>query len=98
MVKLNIKTNAITLGDIGIVTAPNELFDTLSVYVEDHAPFKKVLTFGYANNSQGYIPSAYGFEYSCYESDCCYFLPGIGEKIRDTHLQMLGHLKQEQGG
>jgi len=71
-------------------------FDTLSVYVEEHAPFKKVLTFGYANNAQGYIPSAYGFQYSCYESDCCYFLPGIGEKIRDTHLQMLNKLKQEQ--
>jgi len=92
----DLELNAITLGDIGIVTAPNELFDTLSVYVEEHAPFKKVLTFGYANNAQGYIPSAYGFQYSCYESDCCYFLPGIGEKIRDTHLQMLNKLKQEQ--
>lgn len=88
-----IELNAITLGQLAIVTAPNELFDTLSVYVEDHAPYEKVLTFGYANHSMGYIPSALGFEYGCYESDCCYFKPGIGEKIRDTFLEMLNEMK-----
>ncbi len=89
-----IELNAITLGDLAIVTAPNELFDTLSVYVEDHAPYGKVLTFGYSNGMQGYIPSAFGFEYTCYESDCCRFLPGIGETIRDTFLEMLEELKK----
>ncbi len=88
-----IELNAITLGDLAIVTAPNELFDTLSVYVEDHAPYGKVLTFGYSNDMQGYIPSKFGFEYTCYESDCCKFLPGIGETIRDTFLELLNDLK-----
>lgn len=90
---LPIELNAITLGDLAVVTAPNELFDTISVYVEDHAPFGKVLTFGYANEYRGYIPTKFGFEYGSYEADCCYFKPGIGEKIRDTFLDMLNELK-----
>lgn len=88
-----LELNAITLGELAIVTAPNELFDTNSVYVEDHAPFAKVLTLGYCNGAKGYIPSKFGFEYTCYESDCCRFKPGIGEIIQDTFLQMLNALK-----
>ncbi len=90
---LPIELNAITLGDLAIVTAPNELFDAISVYVEENAPFEKVLTLGYANDYKGYIPTAFGFEYGSYEADCCYFKPGIGERIRDCFLDMLNELK-----
>ena len=86
--------NAVCFGDeLAMITAPNELFDTISVYVEDHAPFAKVLTLGYCNGYTGYIPSAYGFEYTCYESDCCHFKPGCGEVYQDTFVQMLNELK-----
>ena len=86
--------NAVCFGqELAFVTAPNELFDTLTMYVEDHAPFKKVLMFGYCNGYTGYIPSAYGFEYTSYETDCCHFNPGCGEIYRDTFLEMLNELK-----
>ena len=86
--------NAVAFGDaFAMITAPNELFDTISVYVEDHADFPKVLTLGYCNGYTGYIPSAYGFEYSCYESDCCHFKPGCGEIYRDAFMEMLNKLK-----
>lgn len=86
--------NAVAFGDaLALITAPNELFDTISVYVEDHAPFSKVLTIGYCNGYTGYIPTAYGFEYTCYESDCCHFNPGCGEIFRDTFMEMLDKLK-----
>ena len=86
--------NAVAFGEaFAMITAPNELFDTISVYVEDHADFPKVLTLGYCNGYTGYIPSAYGFEYSCYESDCCHFKPGCGEIFRDAFMEMLKELK-----
>ena len=86
--------NAVAFGDaFAMITAPNELFDTISDYVEDHADFPKVLTLGYCNGYTGYIPSAYGFEYSCYESDCCHFKPGCGEIFRDAFMDMLNKLK-----
>ena len=82
------------------MTAPNELFDTNSVFVEDHAPQQKVLTFGYCNDARGYIPSKAGFAYGCYESDCCRFLPGTGEVVADTFLEMLKEIadKAENSG
>ena len=90
---MDVELNAITIGeDVAFVTAPNELFDTNSVYVEEHSPYKMTMTFGYSNGYRGYIPSAYGWEYTSYESDCCYFLPGCGETIQDTFLSMLGEL------
>lgn len=91
-----LELNAFTLGDLALVTAPNELFDTNSVYVEDHAPFAKVLTLGYCNDGMGYIPNRYGFDYTCYESDCCRFKPGIGERIQDSFLDMLETLAKQQ--
>ena len=90
---MDVELNTITIGDdIAICTAPNELFDTNSVFVEEHAPYKMTMTFGYSNGYRGYIPSAYGWEYTSYESDCCYFMPGCGEEIQDTFLAMLGEL------
>ena len=90
---MDVELNTITIGDeIAICTAPNELFDTNSMYVEDHSPYKMTMTFGYSNGYRGYIPSAYGWEYTCYESDCSYFLPGCGEEIQDTFLSMLEEL------
>lgn len=88
-----IELNAVTLGDLAFVTAPNELFDTNSAYVEANAPCAKVLTFGYCNNMLGYIPSQLAFDLGCYEADCCYFHPGIGEALQDSFLEMLSELK-----
>ena len=69
--------------------SPNELFDDLTEYMEENSPYKYTLFFGYANGYIGYIPTAYGFEYTCYESDVCWFEPGCGEVIRDTMLELL---------
>ena len=90
---MGIELNTVTLGELAFVTAPNELFDTNSAYVEENAPYAKVLTFGYCNNMLGYIPSQLAFDLGCYEADCCYFHPGIGEVIQDSFLQMLRELK-----
>ena len=92
---LPLELNAMTVGNLAFVSAPNELFDTISVYVEDHAPFDKVLTLGYANNYMGYIPSKFGYEYTCYESDCTRFAPGTGETIAQTMVDMLTELKEQ---
>ena len=40
---LDLELNAITIGDaLAFVTAPNELFDTNSVYTEEHSPYEKI--------------------------------------------------------
>jgi len=93
---MDVELNTITIGEeIAFCTAPNELFDTNTVFVEEHSPYKMTMTFGYSNGYRGYIPSAYGWEYTSYESDCSYFMPGCGEEIQDTFLSMLGELYAE---
>lgn len=93
---MDVELDTITIGDeIAICTAPNELFDTNTVFVEENSPYKMTMTFGYSNGYRGYIPSAYGWEYTSYESDCSYFMPGCGETIQDTFLSMLNELSAE---
>ena len=91
---IDLELNAIALGELAIVTAPNELFDFISVYTEEHAPFSKVLTFCYANGMKGYIPNQRAFETGTYEADCCKFKPGIGEQIAEAFVNMLCDLRE----
>ena len=91
---IDLELNAITIGDeIAFVTAPNELFDTNSVYTEEHSPFAMTMTCGYANGHWFYIPSQYGYDYSCYESHVSRFAPGTGEEVSQQFLAMLEELK-----
>lgn len=86
----SIEIVAVSIGDsLSFTMSPNELFDDLTEYMEENSPYKYTLFFGYANGYAGYIPTAYGFEYTCYESDTCWFEPGCGEAIRDTMLELL---------
>ena len=41
------------------------------------------------------MPSLYGFEYTCYESDVAWFAPGIAEKMIETYIEMLKEMKGE---
>ena len=92
--ELDVELNTITVGqELAFVTAPNELFDTISVMVEEGSPYAQTLTLGYCNAYRGYIPSKLGYEYTCYESDATWFEPGIGEKIAEQFISMLKEMK-----
>ena len=85
--------HAISLGDqIGIVTAPHELFDTNSMWLEGQSPYDITLTFGYTNGMNGYVPSAQAVEYGCYELNCTSIMPGSGEVIQEEFLIMLNDM------
>lgn len=87
--------NAIVIGDqLCIVTAPHELFDTNSVWLEGESPYAMTLTFGYTNGMNGYVPSAAAFEYGCYEANCSNLMPGGGELIQEEFLAMLNDMAQ----
>ena len=90
----DLELNTITVGEeLAFVTAPNELFDTISMLVEEGSVYPHTLTLGYCNAYRGYIPSKLGYEYTCYESDATWFEPGIGEIIADTFIAMLKEMK-----
>lgn len=85
--------NVITIGDsIAIAAMPFELFDTLSVQLEEQSPYDQVILMGYTNKHIGYLPSAYAFEYTSYETDICRYVAGTGEIVVDDILQAMEEL------
>ncbi len=60
--------NTVSLGkDLAFFSAPNELWDTVSVEIENASPFTTTLCFGYANGSNGYLHYKMVAEYKAYE-------------------------------
>ncbi len=85
--------NAVAFGDhVAFVSAPNELFDQLGEMTEAGSSYPMTVTLGYTNGYTGYIPTLYGFEHTSYETDVCWFKPGIGEIMVDTFLTMLDEM------
>ena len=86
----------ISLGkQLAIVTAPHELFDTNSVWLEGQSPYDVTLTFCYTNGMNGYVPSAQAVEYGCYELNCTKLMPGHGEIIQNDFLAVLNDLYEK---
>ena len=93
---VDVEINAISIGEhLSFITFPGELFDDLTEYIEVESPFDYTLTMCYANGMRGYIPTAYAFEYTSYETDCCWFKEGCGEVFRDNLLELLEQLAAE---
>ena len=84
--------NAMSIGDsVAFVTAPAELFDSTSVYVEEHSPYPMTFTLGYTNDSIGYIPTApmYEYDYEWYEIESTSYPAGTAEKVQEEFAAML---------
>lgn len=92
---LEVPLAALSLGDVGFVFSPYEMFDTNGKYIKENSPFKMTFVLTCANRSNmGYVPSKLGFENGGYSSDACWFLPGAGERFADEFVDMLHELKQ----
>lgn len=88
--------NAVTLGEeLAFVTFPGEMYDTISMRMEDNSPFKTTLMLGYCYHHIGYLPSATAYKYGSYEVDVTRFAPGTGETVADTYVEMLKELKNK---
>lgn len=82
--------------EFAIGTCVGEPFDTLGEYVEARSPYPTTMCFGYTNGEDGYMPSAIGWEYTSYESDCSKLCPGSGEEVMDHMISMLNEIKAAQ--
>lgn len=85
--------NVVRLGkELAFATFPGEMFDTLSVRIEDNAPFPYTLLLGYCNHNMSYLPSMKAYNYTCYETDITRFAAGTGEKVADACIDRLNKL------
>lgn len=86
----NVELDVLTIGDqLAFVTAPGELFDSISVEMENRSPFPMSMTLGYANGDRKYFVHGIGYTYRSYESDYARCVPGTSEKIIDMWTDTL---------
>lgn len=81
--------STVCFGDVALVVAPFEMFDTIGVSIRERSPFAMTFIATLANNSVGYLPTLETFEYGSYETDTCRFTPGIAEEVADAFVDML---------
>lgn len=86
---------AFSIGDVAFATAPYEMFDTNAKQIRDGSPFPMTIVSSCTNDGCGYIPSAYGYQHGCYETDCSNFKPGTGEKFAQIYIDMLKQIYEK---
>ena len=90
--------NAISLGDIGFVATPFEMFDTTGVQIKTQSPFETTFVIGYANGGYSYLPSAEVWDYTtadgsiAFELTKCQFKQGTAEQMVEQLVSMLENL------
>ena len=92
---LDMNIGAACVGDIGFAALPYEPFDSNCADIKRESPFQMTFVLGYANGYFNYMPSAFGFSYSCYETNSCKHIPGTGEAVADSIVDMLKQLHDQ---
>lgn len=90
----DIEINAFSIGDtLGFYTAPGELWNTISVTMEDASPFDKTFTVGYCNGDDKYFLYGAALTYDNYEG---YYSRFVGTTAQDMINYWTAALKRLQ--
>ena len=97
--KIAMELDAVVLGNIGMVTAPYEMFDTNGLQIKEGSPFETTFVITYANGRFGYIGSDETWDYKTADGSAAYEISGLGyvargtgEKLADEFVSMLKEL------
>ena len=81
---------AVTVGNLGFVFAPYEMFGEQGKYIKDNSPLDLtfIATCGEGDNS--YLASSTGgFAYNSYEAQVCYYAEGVAEQAAQDFVDIL---------
>ena len=82
------------LGEIGLATAPGEIFNEIGQAIKENSPFADTLFAGYANGSVGYVPVRQAYAEGGYEvTHACRVDPEAGDLIESGCLELLRSLE-----
>ncbi len=85
--------SAFTIGDIGFVAAPYEMFDTNGKEVRDASPCKMTFVCSLTNGGFGYVPASYAYPHGTYEVEITQFKEGSGEEFASELVRLLNVCK-----
>ncbi|MBO4410649.1 MAG: hypothetical protein J5794_00445 [Lachnospiraceae bacterium] len=86
-----------TIGDVAFAANQFEIFDTLGEFVRDNSPYRLTFVLGLTDYRSSYMPSAYAYEYGCYEADTTKLAIGSGERCAAIMVENLIHMKYHFG-
>jgi hypothetical protein len=90
---LEVRLYAFTIGDIGFVSAPYEMFDTNGKEIRAASPCKMTFVCAYTNGHMGYCPSALAYPHGAYEVEVSPFANGSGEEFAGELVRLLNVCK-----
>lgn len=79
--------------ETAIVTMPGELFVEFGIDIKKRSPFANTMLIELANADIAYVPTIQGFKEGDYEAINSRLIPGSGEKMVDSAIEILKHLK-----
>jgi len=94
---VDVRIQAVRIGDLGIVGIPNEVFAETGLAIKEASPFKNTFVMELANGYHGYLPSAQQHEWGGYETwpaRSSNLEVNAEEKIRKAALELLEQLKK----
>lgn len=86
-------TNTMTIGDVGLVFFPGEMFGSSGRRLKDNSPMAMTFVVTNSEEDQGYFPTAIAEEHSFYEYDITKFATGTGDVCADRYCEILTALK-----
>lgn len=88
----NLELMAFSIGDMGFVAAPYEMFDSNGRYIRERASFATTFVFSCSNGAYAYIADEAAFSYYSYEAYNRRFPQGTAESLADTMVELLDSL------
>ncbi|MDD2474569.1 MAG: neutral/alkaline non-lysosomal ceramidase N-terminal domain-containing protein [Dysgonamonadaceae bacterium] len=81
--------------ETAIVTMPSELFVEFGIDIKKRSPFANTMLIELANADIAYLPTIQGFKEGDYEAINSRLIPGSGEKMIDSAIEILESLKKQ---
>ncbi|MBR2311478.1 MAG: hypothetical protein IKA47_13290 [Oscillospiraceae bacterium] len=92
-VKKDMPIYAFSIGDIGFICAPYEMFNANGMQIKEASKFETTFVVTCANENHSYIPSEEAYEYNStekpYEVRVCKYEPGTGELLAKEYEKLL---------
>ena len=85
--------NALTIGSVGLVTAPYEMFNSNGMAIKEASPCDITFVLTCTNGHHAYIADELAFTYGSYEVHNRHLIRGTAEDLADTMVSMLTELK-----
>lgn len=87
---IEIPIYALSFGDVGMIFAPYEMFDTNAMAVRDQSPFPMTFVASCSNESHSYIPTPPSWDWEHkYEVRVTKFEKGTAEELQQKFVDML---------